>query len=674
MKIDGIKNKINFEKIATRKLASLRRRLRAVPFLIAERGFLSPQRRLLVRFGLVLPRGAMRSYRMFLAMAALIFLLLGTLQLIEHSRTLKQQVLGEATTAFDELNSGKERLLSEDFENASADLRSATERFAALREKNLLKNTPLSGELDTILKLGEHSARALDHLTLGIGEFENMRLSWDIETNSSDQGLYLHLKNSRENMLISLGELYKAAELSAQVNAALLSQEASMVFDKAAEELAAAQSAIEAVLNLEEFVLNFIAGEHKTYLLIFQNNNEARATGGFIGTYGLVEFDNGRVKLGRIESIYNLDGQLKEKIAAPGPLQRQVSAYWGIRDSNWFADFGQSSRKILEFFEKETGILPDGVISFTPDVFEKLLTLTGPIPMPSYGLTLTAENFRSFAQYKTSVDYDRVENEPKKFLADFAPLFLEYLSSLDRAQWLEFVRLFSQFSARKQILIYALDDRIQGGIRSNGLAGEILQTEGDYLMIIHSNVGGGKTDLGIAQAVEKRVSVDRAGAAEVKLKIVRTHQSFNEKNLPQNLDFVRILAPRGSALSSASGFEATEFQPSERADAVTDADLAAWDAHISKSEQGIFVGEEAGYTEFSGWLALLPGETKTLEIVYRLPFAVEERYTQLLQKQPGQRPFDFSLVVDWPRQTVYSFPDNFTVTVDTDKFFGLVGE
>lgn len=663
MKIDAVKKIVSREKTIEQKLTTLgARRIRArLPRL--EQELLSPAKRALLRFGLILPADWKRSSRIFLVGGTIVLLLFSGLQLVEQGQRLTKRILGEATTAYDYLNSGRTSLLRDDFEKARGELELAEKSFAAAREELPLKSTPLGGQADTLLALGEHSARAMQKLTQALTFFEDSRLKWDSATNSSDQGLYFSLKASREKLQESLREIEAARGLMSRVDRTLLPGTAAQKFDQAGLELAAGQRAIETITDLEAFGLAVIGGELKTYLLIFQNNNEARATGGFIGTYGIVRFENGRVFLEKIESIYDLDGQLQERIAAPGPMQRELTKYWGIRDANWFADFPSSSREILELFTRETGRTADGILSFTPDVFERLLVLTGPIAMPDYGLTLTADNFRSFAQYKTSVDYDRVENRPKKFLADFAPLFLERVQSLDRRQWLSLIGTLSELIAQKHILMYSADDGLESRIKNYHLGGEVLQTDGDYLSIINSNVGGGKTDLAIKQQVVREVEINEDGEATVYLTITRTQEGYDEKELPRNLNFMRVLVPRGSTLLSSSGAEDYPILPSSQAGASTDPDLAAWDS----------VPEESGYTEFRFWQVLMPGESKIIDLIYRLPSRVDGKYTLLLQKQSGAPAFHFRLEVKFPREVVYSYPDDFSGMIDRDRLYGVVG-
>ena len=59
--------------------------------------------------------------------------------------------------------------------------------------------------------------------------------------------------------------------------------------------------------------------EDKRYLLVFQNNSELRATGGFIGSFALVDFSNGRLE--KIEvppgGSYDTEGGLTTLVRAP---------------------------------------------------------------------------------------------------------------------------------------------------------------------------------------------------------------------------------------------------------------------------------------------------------------------------------------------------------------------
>lgn len=579
----------------------------------------------------------------YILTASFLVFALFALSLLNQGNDLKKQVLGTAATGFEyieagEINKGFETLLlvRGDIEQSSKSL------------STILKFLPQGQDLDKVLDAAELLAGGFDILVEASREFQSLRMNWNRETNSSDLALYQGLFSSRQKVMTGEEKIERSLILLESVNANSVPQEFREGFVKTLGEISKARQALEQFLVLENLAIKLLAGEEKTYLLIFQNNNEVRPTGGFIGTYGLLELSNGKARIQKIESVYSLDGQLREQIPAPAPLQRFLTQFWGTRDANWFVDFPESARNILGFFEKTTGLLPDGIISSTPDVFEELLAVTGPVEMLEYGEILTSENFRSVVQYKTSIDYDRELNQPKKFLADFTPRFLEKLERLDQNQMLEVFAILGKAVSEKDILMFSTDSSIETDIKKLGLGGEIRETDGDFLGIFHSNVGGGKTDLAIKQNVSQEVNIDSSGKAKVNLTITRSHQGFDEKFFPKNVDYMRILVPAGSKLISSSGFDVYE-------------------------QTGI--GREAGYTVFSNWFTLNPGEEKTVRLIYELPEVIAKTYTLLLQKQPGAPPFEYSLKVSHPwKNIIFQHPENFAGTIASDKFYGIVGE
>ncbi len=83
----------------------------------------------------------------------------------------------------------------------------------------------------------------------------------------------------------------------------------------------------------------------KTYLLLAQNEDELRATGGFITTVGKLILQNGRIISLDFEGVDNEEDWTKPFPAAPWQLQEYMNAEVLIlRDSNWFADFPTSAR------------------------------------------------------------------------------------------------------------------------------------------------------------------------------------------------------------------------------------------------------------------------------------------------------------------------------------------
>ncbi|MFH0805088.1 MAG: DUF4012 domain-containing protein, partial [Patescibacteria group bacterium] len=318
----------------------------------------------------------------------------------------------------------------------------------------------------------------------------------------------------------------------------------------------------------------------KRYLIVFQNNRELRPTGGFMGSIALMDISKGKIEKLEVPGggIYDIAGQLKEKLIAPKPLWL-VNPLWNIQDSNWFPDFPTSARKLEWFFERTGGATVDGVITLTPTVLEDLLRAVGPIEMPAYGVTVTDQNFVRQAQYWAEVTYDKEENQPKKFIADLLPALLDRTFSVKPDSFIQILAAFNRALSQQQMLLYFADPGSQQLVRSLGWDGSIKQTDRDYLSVIATNIGGGKTDHVVDQLVEHRASVQPDGSIVDTVTLTRTHTGnpLDRWEGVSNVSYVRFYVPQGSQLISAVNFTtipAFRFTVPD-ADAVPDADLVA---------------------------------------------------------------------------------------------------
>lgn len=389
----------------------------------------------------------------------------------------------------------------------------------------------------------------------------------------------------------------------------------------------------------------------RKYLFLLQNNQEMRATGGFIGSYALMDMEDGVMRRFFVDGIFNPDGQLKENIVPPKAIQK-VSAAWSLHDSNWFPDFPVSAEKAMFFYEKTGGPTVDGVITLTPTVMQKLLSVTGPITLPQYGLTVDADNFIPIIQEQVEVKYDREENQPKKVLADLTTLLLEKVfDSQDKTTLYKVAEALVLGLNEKQMLIYMRHPETEALIDEAGWSGRVLKTEGDYLSVIHTNINGYKTDGVIDETLKHKAEIGEDGSIIDTVTITRTHRGGHtpyEWWNKVNADYLRVYVPLGSELLSAKG--ATWEFPAVPLDYQAlgfrrDADvLREEDSIVIDEKSGTRIYPDAGKTVFGAWVYVSPQESVTVEYRYRLPFGIDVKkirdggvasYAMLYQKQSG---------------------------------------
>ncbi len=437
----------------------------------------------------------------------------------------------------------------------------------------------------------------------------------------------------------------------------------------------------------------------RVYLFLFQNNHELRPTGGFIGSYALLDINHGKIRRFFVDGIFNPDGQLKENIIPPAPIQK-ISAGWSLHDSNWFPDFPTSAEKAMFFYEKTGGPTTDGVVALTPVVLERILEILGPIDLPEYGVTIDKENFLPLIQEEVEVKYDKDENAPKKILGDLTGVILERLISLPKEETLlQLADALVGLLNERHILLYARDERAQTLIQTSGWSGSVLSTPYDYLSVIHTNINGYKTDGVIDDTVEHTASIQPDGSIIDTVKITRRHQGGQTPYAwwnKVNANYMRVYVPQGSELLSAEGMTREFPEPPldyAALDFKSDITVTEEASKVRVDESsGTRIGEEFGKTVFGNWVYVSPGESVTVTYRYRLPFrlAVENQddnqpvpFSVLYQKQAGTKGTQLLSQIEYPSawQPIWQTPENLipygrTLKLDTtlkhNVFIGTV--
>jgi len=649
-------------------------------------------------------RKILRQEAAFLSVGCLIFLVIFGMSLAGQGLLAKDNILGSALQAYQAMLAAKNSAANLNFSSAQVNFDTAYQNFLAADQElnkmgrgviSLLEALPGGSQVtsgSSLVKTGENLAQAGQSFS----KIANLFLLEKLSDYFSNNQLSLTQKIVEAKKEIKSAQKYltQANQSLAQVQSSDLPAELSPKIEELKKSLPAVVEATGQLENWSDVFLSVLGHDKaKKYLLVFQNNSEARATGGFIGTYGVVDFDEGYLKNLFIDGIFNLDGQLYEKIIPPRPIQK-ISTSWSTHDANWFADWPTSAKKIMWFYEKGGGSTVDGVISLTPTVVEKLLALTGPINLPQYNVILDQNNFLEAVQYKVEVDYDKQLNQPKKILADFAPLFLEKLWQVWPSKYQEIFKVFVDSLTEKHILFYFSDAMLEAAFKEQGWTGEILSTEKDYLSVVNTNINGFKTDKVVEQKIYHKAQIQEDGSMIDTVKIIRAHQGgqaqYNWYN-KVSADYLRVYVPLGSKLLSAQGQTLEGYAPPidyAAAGFKSDVDILAQEQGMTVDQSGTQIFTESGKTVFGNWVYVSPGETVEVTYQYLLPFKINLRqesdsYSLLVQKQAGAfgSYFESSLNLPLGTKINWQYPKNLQSTgqeikfisdLARDRFYGLV--
>lgn len=405
--------------------------------------------------------------------------------------------------------------------------------------------------------------------------------------------------------------------------------------------LAFGQSSLRDLRVMTELLIGAVGHDRpRTYLIIFQNHTELRPTGGFMGSLAEITLDRGEIKKITVPGggPYDLRDQLIARVTPPQPLQL-IASRWEFQDANWFPDFPAAAQKVRWFWSKAGQPTVDGVITVNATLMEKLLAVTGPIPMPEYGKTITAENFLLETQKAVELEYDKQENKPKKFIGDLMPKVLERLKDGSKNQQLALLGLVAESLETKEVQVWLADQDEEALVERFDWSSRLKPSLGDALSIVEANIAGQKTDAVIDEEVAHEATVQEDGTIVDTVTLTRSHRGqkgelFRGAN---NVEYVRVYVPEGSELLEATGFQppADALFKKTLPEDPEDADVALAVQQTAKHSSGAVVTREFGRTAFGGWIQLAPGHSAVTTFKYRLPFTAFDIARKISESDGG---------------------------------------
>lgn len=628
-----------------------------------------------------------RPLKSALLFAFLLFVLVSPIKLYTFAKSMlemKGVVLGISEDAVGDMAEAKNMMTELDFKSARENFDSAKNNFNEAKREIARVNILLTAVAEILpgedMKMAANAQHILDagSLSADLGNYLSLMMeSISEEDRNIEKIIDSFYLNGKDALLISR-DLSRVIE---KINFKELPKEYVEKFALLIEASVNLEKYLEEFVDILEKAKIFLGFEYdKRYLLVFQNNTELRASGGFIGSYAVVDFRNGEIR--KIDApgggSYDTEGGLRERIVAPKPLHL-VNPLWHFWDANWWPDWKKSAEKLMWFYEKSGGTTVDGVISFTPTTMEIILEAIGPVDMSeNYGVVIDNENFwltvQSFAEQKQDIT-----NEPKKIVGDMFYKILEVLPErIDKEMFLNLVLDADKTFSEKQTLLYFKDEVLQRKAEDLDWAGRMKDSAWDYLMVVNSNIAGAKSDKKIKEEIEHETSVREDGSIINTLKIKRTHNGQKNEIFSgvRNVNWMRVYVPLGSKLIEASGFDVPDNEYFEAPEEWWDNDPQVKEEESATTRDlrsGVRIYNESAKTVFANWSMVDPGETIEIIIKYKLPmkFEISQEennkkylpYSLLAQKQPGSIGSSFNSKLRLPSnlQAVWSYPDDFQI-------------
>jgi hypothetical protein len=401
----------------------------------------------------------------------------------------------------------------------------------------------------------------------------------------------------------------------------------------------------------------------QTYLILAQNEDELRPTGGFISGAGRITLDGGRiVELDFQDANYVDDYAHKPYPEPPGPLLDYMgSELWLLRDANWSPDFPTSARQAAYLYEYGQGVPVDGVVALDQRAVELVMAGMGQVAVPGVEEPVSAANVRQFLRAAWNPGEAGVTREwlysRKEFIGNLAAAIRQRVErDPGSVDWVRVGQGLYRALEERHLLVFVKDADVAQALARTGWDGRLRESAGDYLMVVDSNLGFGKVNPLIREALEYRVTLYADGTAAAALSLAYAHQgslegvrcrhplpyvgdlTYEEMMHRCYYDYLRAYVPAGSVLRAATSHPTPG-------------------RYLLRGEpdpgQAVTLDDDAGKTVFGQFFVVEYGQTLETRLVYDLPPVTwmsegQRHYALLIQKQPGTDGVPILLTVALP--------------------------
>jgi hypothetical protein len=255
---------------------------------------------------------------------------------------------------------------------------------------------------------------------------------------------------------------------------------------------------------------------------------------------------------------------------------------------------------------------------------EELLRLLGPVKVPDYNVTVTADNLTETTLQMTRDEAYVPGTQRKAFLSYLARGILAQVFAAPKERWVDLLELLDRMGRERHLQLHFEDERLQDATATYGLDGGIVTpVEGDYLLIADSSVQSTKLNLILETRASLDVSIQPDGSAR-NLLTYRVRNPFPEWAARHEPALVRRLMHQGVYGSYLRVYTAqgTRFG----------------NLSVNGVPNGLEQSEiELGKQVFGRFFQVPPGESATASFVFTSPPSITDAGDGVSRYRLGER-------------------------------------
>jgi hypothetical protein len=338
----------------------------------------------------------------------------------------------------------------------------------------------------------------------------------------------------------------------------------------------------------------------RAYFMGFQTNAEARGTGGLLGAFGILRFDNGVATVDTLGRNSVLDKQF-----TPIGFGDDFAAQWGFtnpstdfRNSNMSPHFPYTGQIWKSMWQQQSGMTVDGALSIDPVALSYILDAVGPVTMQG-GEVITKDNVVELTESTAYTRFADDNDARKQYLQDVASEVVKKVTGPVQSPR-KLLEALGKGVSEGRIALWSSSPGEQKVLEETPLAHIVPEDPAPYAAVVINNIGGNKLDYYLSRNIEYS-----AGACDE-----NTRKSTVTIRLTNN-------APPGGLTDYVGGVHDLPFQMPNGTNTpwvslIATAGAELTNATIDGQQLTVAYGQERGHPVFNSQVAMEPGRTIVL--------------------------------------------------------------
>src|SRR5262249_15309616 len=282
------------------------------------------------------------------------------------------------------------------------------------------------------------------------------------------------------------------------------------------------------------------------YLLVVQNNAESRATGGFVGSFGLLTAQDGKVSVGELQRTAAWNDALTRAGQPAGDAPPDYHARYDqfapsrtVQHVKLSPDFPSVAQMLMSLTPSAGLGSVDGVMAVDPFGLAALLELTGPVDVPGWPTPIDSGNAVDVTLSEAYAFFERTP-ERAEFLGDVAQVVVDEATSGGLGRPAQVARVLGGAAHEGHLILSFARSAEQQLAVELGVAGRVAAVRSDAVALTTSNSGANKIDFYLQRNVNYRVQLDPAAGGGRALATSRLTVELNNQAPDQGLPQIVI--------------------------------------------------------------------------------------------------------------------------------------